>query len=118
MAVFRIENAQVDDYRTDLREPYRPPSRGGNTTALHAHYLRIDGVDYSFLALGSRRWVFKRDTVSFDYEVKGPYRNIKKESVRTLDARGREVVRGNRGSRQRLRTASSRPPASKREIRS
>jgi hypothetical protein len=73
-------------------------------------------MDYSFLALGSRQWVYKVDTVSFEYETKGPYRNIVKESIRTFDSKGREVVRGDRGFKHKLRTASARLPASKREI--
>lgn len=118
MARARTENAKIESYRTVLKEPHRPPSRGGNTSALHAHYLSIDAETYSFLALGSRQWVYKSDTVCFEYEVVGPYKNIVKETIRTTDAEGREVVRGNRGFKQKLRTALSRLPASRREARS
>ena len=112
-----IQNATVDTYRTTLREPYRPPSRGGNTRALHAHYLTIDGETYSFLALGSRRWVFNGDRVSFEYDVNGPYRNIDRQTIQTIDAKGRPVVRGDRGFKPTLRTAVARLPASRREAR-
>jgi hypothetical protein len=118
MPVYRVDNATVEDYRTDLREEYRPPSRGGNTSALHAHYLTIAGVGYSFLALGSCRWVYKGDTVSFEYELKGQYRNIKRDTIRTLDSKGCEVVRGNRGFKPKLRTAPARLPGSKRGAKS
>lgn len=49
-----IIEGKFSDYRTYLKEPSRPPSRGGNTSALHAHVLVISGTEYSFLALGSR----------------------------------------------------------------
>lgn len=113
----RIENSEVELYVSSLREPYRPPSRGGNTRALHAHYLTIGGETYSFLALGTKKWVFKHDRVSFEYEVKGPYRNILKDTLSTLDAKGREVQRGERDFKPMLRTAETRLPVSRREAR-
>jgi hypothetical protein len=100
-----------------LQENSRPPSKGGNTNALHAHILTIEGKSYSFLALGSQRWVFKTDTVSFEYEIKNGYNNIVKETLATLDKTGRSVVRGNRGYKTQLRTALARTPASRREQR-
>ena len=112
-----IRNATIDSYYTGLREPHRPPSRGGNTRALHAHYLVVAGETYSFLALGSRRWVFKRDRVSFDFEVKGAYKNIDAGTIRTVDGKGRVVVRGYRGFKPKLRTAQTRLPVSRREAR-
>ena len=111
----RIENKKISSYRLYLREPYRTPSRGGNTSALHAHVLKIDGETYSFLAPGSQQWVFASDLVSFEYEFKGPYRNVIKETLKTVDNKGRSVVRGNRGFKSQLRTAESRLPGSRRE---
>lgn len=113
----RIENAVVERYVTALREPYRPPSRGGNTRARHAHYLTIDNETFSFLAVGPQKWVFKHDRVSFDYELKGQYRNVLKETLRVFAANGIEVVRGNRSFKPVLRTAAARPPVSRREAR-
>ena len=113
----RITDAQVEDYRTSLQEPSRPPSRGGNTGAMHQHVIFVGGQRYSFRALGSQRWVFKSDRVSFEYELNGPYRNVITSTLKTIDAKGREVVRGNRGSKPRLRTAPARLPASRREQR-
>ncbi len=110
-----IESALVTAYHTRLREPYRPPSRGGNVRALHAHYLTIDGELYSFLALGTRRWVFKGDKISFEYEAKGPYRDIDRATIQTVNAKGRLVVRGDRGFKSQLRTAETRLPSSRRE---
>ena len=82
----RIVDATVESYSAILREPYRPPSRGGNTSALHAHYLTIEGEVYSFLARGSRKWVYKGDTVTFDWELEqGKYRNIRKDTLVTRD---------------------------------
>lgn len=34
-----IKDAKIDEYFTDLKEKSRPPSKGGNTKALHAHYI-------------------------------------------------------------------------------
>jgi len=110
-----IIDVQFSDYRTYLKEPSRPPSRGGNTSALHAHVLVIGGNEYSFLALGSQQWVYKSDRVSFRFERKGRYLNVIKESLRTTDRSGAEVSRGNRGFKAQLRTVQSRPPASRRE---
>lgn len=87
-------------------EVHRPPSRGGNTSALHWHCLIIQGEGYSFRALGSQQWVYKSDTVSFEYEVVGPYKNIVTATLLTTDAKGRQVQRGNRGFKRQLRTAS------------
>lgn len=104
----RITDAQIDSYKLYLHEPSRPPSRGGDTGALHQHVIYIAGERYSFMALGSQRWVFKTDRVSFDYELNGPYRNILKETLVTVDAKGKPVVRGNRGFKRQLRTALAR----------
>jgi hypothetical protein len=104
----RITDAQIDSYNAYLYEPSRPPSRGGDTRALHQHVIHIAGERYSFMALGARRWVFKTDRVSFDYEFNGPYRNILKKTLVTVDANGKSVVRGNRGFKPQLRTSLGR----------
>lgn len=117
MSRHRIENARIENYRLALIEHHRPPSRGGNTSALHRHYIRINGETYSFLALGSQQWVFKSDRVSFDYEDIAVYKTILKATLRTIDTHGHHVVRGNRGFKPTLRSASSRLPASRREAR-
>jgi len=112
-----IRNRQIEAYRTYLKEPYRPPSKGGNTRALHSHVLVIDGQNYSFLALGSQRWVFKSDTVSFTFEASNGYNNIATETLTTLAPNGQSIVRGNREYKAKLRTAVSRMPGSRREQR-
>jgi len=104
-----IRDAKVEKYTTFLVEYYRPPSRGGNTRALHSHRMRIDGQDYSFLALGTKKWVFEHDTVSFDYYVTPEgYRNVVKHSVHVVDKVGKPQIRGNRGFKAQLRTAPTR----------
>lgn len=113
----RIENARIEDYVTVLTEPYRPPSRGGNTTARHSHALIIGEKKYWFIALGSRRWVFKNDTVSFEYEEDGGYLKVIVDSLEVKDRHGKVVVRGLRGSKPKLRTAETRLPVSRREAR-
>jgi len=112
-----IENKKIDNYTVFLKENSRPPSKGGNTNALHTHTLEIEGVKYSFFALGSKQWVFKSDTVSFDYEIKDGYQNIVVETLATLDHDGKLVVRGNRGYKNKLRSATTRLPGSRRDQR-
>ncbi|EIU6823093.1 hypothetical protein L5157_004729 [Vibrio parahaemolyticus] len=114
----KITNKKIENYSKYLKEKSRPPSRGGNTNALHAHYLVVDGESYSFLALGSQQWVFKTDLVSFEYEIKGTYKNILVDTLKTVDKNGNEVVRGNRGFKRQLRTADARMPVSRRETNS
>mgnify|MGYP003601410255 FL=1 len=113
----KVERKQITAYGKFLVENTRPPSKGGNTAALHSHVLEIDGEKYSFLALGSQQWVFKSDTVSFEYELKDGYKNIAVETILTLDRHGQSVVRGNRGFKSKLRTAVTRMPGSQREQR-
>lgn len=117
MSHLKIDQKKIEKYTLFLKESYRPPSKGGNANALHSHVLEIEGVKYSFLALGSQRWVFKTDTVSFDYEIKNGYKNITVETIATLDRNGKSVVRGNRGYKNQLRTAQARLPSSRREQR-
>lgn len=113
----KIENKHFEKYGLFLVEKHRPPSRGGNTSALHSHVLTIDGERYSFLGLGSQQWVYKSDVVSFEYEIKGGYKNIMVETLVVTSKFGETVVRGNRGFKPALRTADSRMPASRREQR-
>ena len=112
----KITNAKIENYSAFLIEKPRPPSRGGNTKALHSHVLTINGKKYSFLALGTKQWVYKSDTVSFEFEAKDQYKNIKKATIETRDKNGNKVVRGNRGFKKKLRTAETRMPVSRREM--
>ena len=112
----KIENAKVENYSAFWVEKYRPPSKGGNTKAFHSHVLTIEGEKYSFLALGTKQWVYKSDTVSFEFEIKNKYKNIKKDTIETLDKEGNKVKRGNRGFKKKLRTAETRMPVSRREM--
>lgn len=114
----RVEGGTVEKYSTWLKESYRPPSRGGNTAALHIHEMLIDGVKYTFYALGTKKWVYLGDTVSFEWELKdGKYHNVKKQTIVTKDKKGQVVVRGDRGFKTKLRSAPSREPVSRREAR-
>ena len=117
MKPLRVEGKKITEYNLYLIEEYRPPSRGGNTSALHSHVIEIDGENYSFKACGSQQWIYKTDTVSFEYELNGDYKNIKKETIETLDRKNQVVVRGNRSGKKQLRTAKARLPASRREQR-
>jgi hypothetical protein len=76
-----------------------------------------NGKTYSFLALGTRRCVFKSDQVSFEYEDTGPYRDVDRQTVRTTNSKGRMVFRSDRGLKQTLRTTQTRLPVSRREAR-
>lgn len=112
-----VERSAITDYKATLREPSRPPSKGGNTGALHGHALNVGGIWYSFLALGAQKWAFASDTVTFDWawDPSEKYRNIVRESIRVWDKNGSPVVRGNRGSKPTLRTAQTRLPARRSE---
>lgn len=115
---FHIERATVEVYRTFLVDKYRPPSKGGNTSARHQHRIQIAGVTYSFLAAGTKKWVFKNETISFDWQwdSTGKYRNLIPESVKTWDKNGLLVKRGVFDWKP-MRTADARMPASRREQR-
>ena len=117
MSIIKIKFKKITTYTKFLRENSRPPSKGGNTTALHSHVLEVDGEKYSFLALGSRQWIFKSDTVSFEYEVKDGYKNVLPESIETIDQNGQPVTRGNRAFKRQLRKAVTRMPGSRRDQR-
>lgn len=109
-----VSNRNFSDYTKILTEKGRPPSRGGNSKARHTHIITIDGERYSFIAFGSKQWIYKTDTVSFDYEVNNGYNNILSDSITTLDKNGKIVIRGDRTLTKRLRTANTRLPGSKR----
>lgn len=113
----KIEHKQITAYGKYLKEPSRPPSRGGNTGALHLHVIEIDGQKFSFRAPGAQQWVFKSDYVSFEYEIAGRYKNIIKETLVTTDLHGQVVKRGNRDFKKTLRSAPARLPGSRREQR-
>lgn len=112
----RIEKTQIENYQSFPKEKHRPPSKGGNTRAWYQHVLTIGGEKYSFLALGSKKWVFKGDLVSFDWDWNETrkYRNIHEDTVQTWDSNGKEVVRGERGTKP-WRSADTRLPVSSRE---
>ena len=114
--MMKIENKKIDIYQIYLKENSRPPSKGGNTKALHSHIITIDKEKYSFLAFGSKQWVFKVDLVSFEYELKDQYKNIIPETLVTIDKSGNEVIRGLRDFNKKLRSAGTRMPVSRREF--
>lgn len=115
----RVENARITDYTTLLLEPTRSPSKGGNGRAHHSHRITINGEHYSWHALGFRQWIYKSDTVTFEWEwdPSKRYRNIDPESIVVADKPGKEVVRGERGGKN-WRSAQQRTPVSRREDRS
>lgn len=117
MAAHSVSNKKITSYDKFLTEKSRPPSKGGNTKARHSHVIVIEGERYSFIAFDSKQWIFKTDTVSFEYEVNNGYKNIIPETIITIDKDGKSVVRGNRGYKKKLRTADTRLPGSRRECR-
>lgn len=117
MSSFKVENRHFQDYRVYLFEKSRPPSRGGNTKALHTHVLTIDGERYSFFSLGSQQWAYKSDLLSFEYEITDGFKNILKETFVTVTKAGAAAVRGNRGFKAQLRSSDARLPGSRREQR-
>lgn len=117
MSRVSIKNGKITEYKMFLAENSRPPSKGGNTQALHTHRLQVDGENYTFRALGSQQWAFKSDTISFDFDERDKYRNVLSDTIKTLHRTGQPVIRGNRSSKGQLRTAVTRMPGSRREQR-
>jgi hypothetical protein len=114
----RLENARISDYKTFLVEFSRPPSKGGNTSAMHAHTVWIGDRKFSFWARGARKFIFKEDEASFDYvETEDGYFNILPHTIFCRDAKGKTVRRGDRRPKTKLRTAPTRLPGSRREAR-
>jgi hypothetical protein len=114
----KITNVKIEKYTKILLEKTRPPSRGGNTNALHMHIITIKNIEFSFTAVGATQWVFKNDTLSFEYKHNGTHKNIIWDSIKCTDKNGNSVVRGNRANRDKIRTADARMPMSRREMRS
>lgn len=114
----RIGPTKIESYSARLIEPYRPPSKGGNTRAWHRHAFQVDGHWYSFVALGAKKWIYATDDVEFvwSWDDSGKYRNVDPDTIRTMSKNGEPVVRGERGSKK-WRTAPARMPASRREQR-
>lgn len=106
----RIENATVESYTSVLKDKSRPPSRGGNTRAMHRHALTIGGQVFSCLAPWAGKLVYKGETVSFDWDwdASQTYRNIALPTLVAHNAAGEAIVRGDRGSKT-WRTAETRP---------
>lgn len=115
LAVKWIEWTGIDDYASFLLEKSRPPSQGGNTSAIHSHRVTIDGEIYYFKARGARRWIYANDSVRFaHYDADG--RNlIFKGTVEVRETTGEMVVRGDRRAKKVQRTAEARMPVSRRE---
>ncbi|WP_282117158.1 hypothetical protein [Cellulophaga baltica] len=107
----------MDNYKTSLQEKHRPPSRGGNTNAMHLHVITIGNEDYTLFAKGSKQWAFKDDLISFEYEEKEAFKNIINDTFVTIDKYGSSIVRGDREKKPKLRTAETRFPGSKRQNR-
>ena len=111
-----VDRASIDHYGVYLKDKYRPPSRGGNTRAWHQHVLTIAGERYSFLAPWSGKFVYKGETVSFEWEWDDTmtYRHVDVTSVMATTSAGSAVWRGERGTKQ-WRTADTRPPGRRSE---
>ena len=116
--VERREAVRIDDYKTFLFEFSRPPSKGGNTTALHTHTIWIGDEKFSFFARGARKFIFKGDAVCFDFiRTEDGYSNILSHTVICRDASGKVVLRGDRRTKLKLRTSPTRLPSSQRDAR-
>lgn len=112
-----LKSVNVDEYTTFLLEKSRSPSKGGNTSALHSHRLVIDDDEYFFKGRGAKKWIYKSDTCSFSYYVKGGRKQVIKGTIVTIDKAGNKIMRGDQRAKNVLRTASQRLPCSRREAR-
>lgn len=116
--VRRLANVTVENYDARLWEHSRPPSKGGNTGALHRHRFTVDGQWYSFFGRGRNRRIFKNDTATFDYVVtEDGHRNVLQHTIRTRDEKGNFHARGDRSWKPKLRSGPTRLPGSRREAR-
>ncbi len=109
-----ILNMQIDEYEVKLKEPYYRPNNGDKKMAIYHHIVTVKGVKYRFQAVGSQKWIYKRDTVSFEYFVSGDENHIMSDTIVTKDKDGYDVCRGKRVRKKQLRTAYSRIPANPR----
>lgn len=112
----KVEKAEIEHYGVYLKDKSRPPSRGGNKKAWHQHVITIGGEIYSFLAAWSGKFVFKGETVSFDWDWDSTqkYRNVDVTSVVAFGKSDIETRRGERSSKP-WRTATTRPPGRRSE---
>lgn len=114
--IFLISGAKAENYAVRLVEFARPPSKGGNGSALHSHSFDVAGERYYFYALGRGQWVYKTDLVSFTYYIDtNGLRKVRKQTLRTVDGKGKAVKRGNRGFKNQLRTSPGKVPGRRRD---
>lgn len=111
----QVENTELWEYRGPfLDEQYRSPSRGGKTRALHMHIIVIDGISYSWRALGAKKCAFKGDRINFRYAVwpvaDKTYHRVLPNTFTALDKDGKIQERGLRGWKRQLRTARQKAP--------
>lgn len=89
----QVDDVQVVQYSIN-ESVYRH-----NEGCLHKVVL-TDGRDFSFFAGGTRKWIYKNDTVSFRYNERESggkvYNTIDKLSIDCVDKNGEHVKRGNR----------------------
>jgi len=95
---------KIDSYKKYLKEPSMPPSRGGDGSCLHQHYIEIDGETYSWFGFGGQQWIYKSETVSFEYVENGQYKNIIPETIETTDKNGNVSIPEQNFRKKRLRT--------------
>jgi hypothetical protein len=105
-----IENAKIEDY---FVRPYEPGKGGSGDSAkrLHIHSIVIDGAKFSFFAIGHEQWIHKSDTVSFDFEVKGSFNNVQRDTVVVKDKDGQIISRGDHRFKNNLRVGTRRSEA-------
>jgi hypothetical protein len=108
----RLENVEVENYSSTLKDKSRPPSQGGNRRAWHRHALTIGGEVYSCLAPWAGKLVYNGETVSFDWDwdTSRTYRNIALPTLVARTASGTDIRRGERDAKT-WRTAETRLPA-------
>lgn len=93
-STLKVDDSVVQRYKTVLvdRKRFRTPH-----TALHCHYVWVGRNVYSFLAMGTKPWAARGDSVSFAYRVSKTGRNrfLDKTSLAVRDPNGKPVVRNN-----------------------
>lgn len=89
----RVEDAVVDLYFLQVLSTLPKPRHHYSGNPPLIHQLTISGKKYSFIAGGHKPFVEDGDTISFNFQMNGRYRNIQVSSIEVRDGQGRLVER-------------------------
>lgn len=97
MNILLHENIKIDNYYSSPSYAMLYPLNfelGGKGECIHI--VTYNNNKYYFRAGGTMKWMYKRDVVSFKYEIIDGRRIINKMSIICLNSKGEIVQRGTR----------------------